>query len=307
MINLHEANLKEFEKLGNGRFGTVYKVNDEYAIKVFHDGLEGPSGLISNPEKAYHPLKLYQLRQKAKDLKYTDLVEDTVYIDGKFAGFKIKYYPGETLTHFMRKPFVIKRTIAEEIVRDNKELSDHHIYQLDYRLDNIMYDSSVHLVDLDGSYTKVLPFGLRTYARRAELGACETINALFNCYYYNDCSKRNLDTIREIEEVTTYPEVEELIADKSRPHNFIFVDQDSDISLARSLSGDNSYYVYTVESLWSSKDKLKDVISRYQDAGIPLYDIATYYNREFYQYDFNIESSQEVTKNKVLVKIDNRH
>ncbi len=48
MLNLKKEDIKKLENIGSGAFGTVYKFNDDYAIKVYHDKVKTGFGLLAN-------------------------------------------------------------------------------------------------------------------------------------------------------------------------------------------------------------------------------------------------------------------
>jgi len=145
------ANSDEIYKghiLGRGSFGTVYKFQNK-AIKKYHR--LGKQKL----------LKFKLMKARKPKIKYTFLVEDLLYIDGQFSGVVYPYIEGENLYKIVRDLNAFEKSdLANQIIRNAKELTNNAIYPTDYRLPNIILDidGNIRIIDLDDKYTYVTLF-----------------------------------------------------------------------------------------------------------------------------------------------------
>ena len=88
MINIRSIDLNSFEKLGSGSFGTVYKADDTYAYKIYHD-------FIPFFKRRTSTLKFNRLMHLDKMLSRNELVKDVINVDGRLRGVLITYYNGK--------------------------------------------------------------------------------------------------------------------------------------------------------------------------------------------------------------------
>ncbi len=247
MVYLRDVAIENLEKLGKGgAFGIVYKLNDSFAIKVYRPEVKALFGeRVPNPvlRKKTRALKI---RRIGRDLEYTDLVQDLLYINGKYAGVVIPYYNGTTLDQIMDSPFELKMNISHKLIRNCRELTEHHIYPLDFKLNNMMYvDGEVKLIDLDDTFTKYFLFANRILERDSIGGLDESIKTLFGEYRYNPyndilgyyLSKERPDTSH------SYKGIEEYLSDKDKGEDYLFIDTSSDIGVIKNLRRDKKYRI----------------------------------------------------------------
>lgn len=158
-MNLTEKEFEHLTYISAGTFGAVSH-NETTAFKKYHALVKSHSDfgyqLIENPCLKPHPMKFQLMNYYSKKLQYTDLNYERLYIDKQFCGICYPYYDGKILYHLQQLPFLEKENIVRQLLRNAEELSKHHIYPLDYKLDNIIYtkQGQVKIIDLDDPLTK---------------------------------------------------------------------------------------------------------------------------------------------------------
>lgn len=162
MINISESEINKMERIGCGNFGSVY-LNKDKVYKVYHKQIKAESltfnikTIIDNPTLKTKPIKYEYLKHINHKLKYTDLIDDTLCIDGGFGVVVMPYYNGDTFENHKYDPIEKKVAIARQLLLNAKELTDNLIYPLDYKSNNIMlYENKIQIIDLDDVKTKVL-------------------------------------------------------------------------------------------------------------------------------------------------------
>ncbi len=143
------------EYLGRGRSGSVYKCGDS-AIKLYHDIIYEIDKV--NPCLQINRRKFKLMQMRASRIEHTPLVEDLIYLNGKFHGVSYPYIEGEPLNKIFRKLSIEDRiNLSRQIIRNAKELTDNQIYPKDYRLPNIIYDAegNIRIIDVDDTHTRV--------------------------------------------------------------------------------------------------------------------------------------------------------
>lgn len=156
--------ITNLEDIDLGTYGAVYKKGDS-AIKLYHNTI----CCYRNPCLKFKKKKFWLLRRRNQLIKYTHLIDDVVFVKDKFVGVTYPFIEGNILDDFIGKKFSIKKEICYQLIRNAKELTDYHIYPLDYKLNNILYDQdgNVQIIDLDDIWTKVTTVNHPTYLYRS--------------------------------------------------------------------------------------------------------------------------------------------
>ena len=181
MINLSKKDIEKFELIGQGGFGQIYRKDDK-VYKIYREKIKTMMGsVVKNPSLKYNSIKLNRLINLNNKLKKNNLIENLIFINGKFQGVVMPYYEGILLSRTMEKPLEEKIEIAYQIVEKAKELTQNFIYPLDYKLNNIILENNeVKILDLDDYYTKVDLFVNPIHKRKCIRGLDETIKTYFH-------------------------------------------------------------------------------------------------------------------------------
>lgn len=157
MIHITSSNIEKLERIKSGKFGTVYKKDDDIAYKIYHPTVSDDSWKETmNPTLLLPQIRYNVLIKRSNSLKYSGGVIDKLYVDGKFAGVIIPYYDGVELAQLMDDPIDFKIKLSKKIIRNAKELTANLIYPTDYKLNNILYSNGkVQLIDLDDVKTHI--------------------------------------------------------------------------------------------------------------------------------------------------------
>ena len=162
MYKVSKEDLKKMDIIGRGVFANVYLKDDKVfkvyreRIKAYNDFL-GITSVVPNPCLRQAKFKYDYMKKKNSKLKYTDLIDDTLYIDDTFSGVVMPYYEGKTFKEYNREPIETKLGMLKKLIRNAKELTDNHIYPLDYNNNNIILSGdNVQIIDLDDKLTKII-------------------------------------------------------------------------------------------------------------------------------------------------------
>ena len=233
MIKLSKEEIDSMEYLGTGRFGKV--VHDgKYAYKIYIPDLYMGCGRTTNPCLAGYGLRRRRLMKRAKLIKYSHLIDAEISVNHHFCGVRYKYSEGKALSSiYVNLPYLIKRDISLKLIRNNQELLDHCIYQLDYKLNNIVCSPNYEpfIIDLDGFLTKATLFPNNYYGNQALFGLKQTIMAMFqddccSCLSFN--IKKLLGKYKLYEPFydktkTTSNEIINYLTMKDEPQQYLFI------------------------------------------------------------------------------------
>ncbi len=299
MLNLKKEDIKKLENIGSGAFGTVYRFNDDYAIKVYHDKVKTGFGLLANNPQLRRMDKAIKLKRINKKLEYTDLVQDLLYIDGKYAGIVIPYYEGTTLNHMMNAPIELKIDISKQLVRNCKELTSNNIYPLDFKLNNMMYvNGEVKFIDLDDFYTKYHLFNHERQKRDAICGLDESIKTYFGefrCSTYNEALGIYLTRERTIGNYS-YSDIDAYLEYKNKALNYLFIDIDSDIDVIKAIKNNGEYRIIMLyDSLGYDGEEYVKYFEKLDRNNIYVYDMIK-------RSEFDLYFSNNKIKNKFYIK-----
>ena len=309
MIQVTSEEIKNLKRVGSGRYGSVYQLDEENAYKIYHTTISGYDGFPHrNPALRQPKLRFHLLKQKGKHLQYTDVLKDVVYVDGKFGGVCIPYYDGETLNHFMNAEYSLKMDISEQLLRNGKELMDHYIYPIDYKLNNIMYaNGAVQIIDLDDylTHVRILPDSIHKMG--AIDGLTDSIMTLFgerDYQYYKDSLKCYL-TRKKARSSFKVDAIEEFMKEKRIKHSYLLMDSSSDTSKVQELIHNRNYqilYLCPSNSSLLEEENLLYTVSELRKKGILLFDITSLDSYENYLKNFLVEDVIQVEEKKLKIR-----
>ena len=298
MLRLKSREIEKYDKLGSGAFGSVYRIDDDLAIKLYHPEVKTLfGGRKANPQLKKRNRAL-RIKRIGKDLKHSDLIQDLVYIDDSYAGVVIPFYDGVTLNHMMNAPLETKIDISKQLIRNCKELTEHHIYPLDFKLNNMMYvNGEVKLIDLDDYYTKYLYFNSEIHKRDCVSGLDETIKTYFGEYRecnYNECLDYYLTRERP-EGKNKYKDIDSYIKEKDTPYNYLFIDTDSDIEIIKRLKSQGDFRIILLfNSNEYDGELFVDFFNQLEKNGIYVYDMIRKSEFDLYFSNNKTDSMQYV-------------
>lgn len=299
MVNLTKEELEQFELIGQGTFGKVYRKDDK-VYKLYRDLIKTDTWyLAKNPSLKYKLGRLNRLISLNKKLKHNDLIEDIVFLDGKFQGIIRPYYEGVLLSQTMEKPLEEKIEIAEELVRNSKELTRHFIYPLDYKLNNmILTQNEVRFLDLDDYHTKVDLFINPVHKNSCIKGLDETIKTYFHEYKTFPTPKELSEKIQRKRILLSddYEGIEKYIDKKKTRHNYILFNAETDIYNYIELLRKNNFrkiYIYDHENLEEKIDYLLNL-------GVNIYDVVSNSEIKKYMNSFLYDKCLGIKEDKVM-------
>jgi serine/threonine protein kinase len=306
IIKINSVNLESLEKVGKGKFGVVYKKDEQIAYKIYHETIVDLDWKeITNPALLLLPIHFKTLIKRSKNLVYSGGVLDTIKVDGKFRGVVIPYYDGEEFLNLIDKPIGYKVDLSKQLVRNAKELSKNWIYPTDYRLKNVLLtNGEVKIVDLDDSRTHpfILP-GL--------LFKTISINALGNTIQSFLKEREHLYFPKEITDnlgrerikcFYNYKRIEEYLSRKGKEKSIIYIDDNTDLSNISYFNLDNFVFVYVIDEQQLNIYKASMKIEQLKDKGIKLFDFVKKEEQNNYRDIENIDEEYEF-KNKELKRI----
>ncbi len=309
MIYLNSrSDLNKLEYIASGTFGSVYKVDDKTAYKIYHPVIgDKYSGIaVHNPCLSFPKFHYKTLLSRCKKLKYTEGIQDFIYIDGAFGGIKIPYYEGKTLNKVLNEPLSIKIELSKQIIRNCKELTKNLIYSTDYKLNNIILSNNeIKLLDLDDKRThaSITPNIILKTISINVLG--ETIQSFFNINNHHPVSlkvKKNLERNKHFYSIN-YSKIEKYINDMEKEKNIIFINDESNVEKINELINNNDLkVVYVLNNKYTEENELLKIINELKINNIKLFDFTTKEKIEDYS---SIESVKEsyLLSNKELKKV----
>ena len=300
MINFTSLDLDKLEKISHGGFGVIYRDGPK-AIKIYSTTVKiGYGSVAANPSLYCNKTKLDRLLKKEKLIKNTDLIQDIVFIDDKYVGVVYPYYDGITLDKCKNYPFESRIDMSRQIVENAKELTDHKIYPLDYKLNNMMYiDDKVKLLDLDDYYTKVKLLKSSRLLRKSNKILDETLKTLlgeYDYYSYIDSNVKELLKRQRYKLNDTYDGINKYLDEREKPVNFLLVDLNTDI---KTLLREDDYLLLFINDNMRSRE-LADFIIKYD---LSLFDVVKSNRLDSYLNNYNVDECIDKTSYKVLKKI----
>ena len=274
MLSINNEDLKKLDKLGAGTFGVVYRYDDSLALKVYNPQVKTMFGSLKDNPQLKNKKRALKIKRIGKRIEYSDLVKDILYIDGIYSGIVLPYYNGTTLNHMMNAPLELKIDVSNQLVRNFKELTDHNIYPMDIKLNNIMYvDGEVKIIDLDDYYTKYFLFNIGFYERDCIMGLDETIKTYFGEYRNDDYFKwlGYYLTRTRPEDQYNYFGITNYIDNKEIDYKYLFIDIDSDIDIIKRINSSNDYRIILLYDV--NNDKYAEFFKKLDKNKIYVYDM----------------------------------
>lgn len=305
MINLDKSQIRKLEYVQNGGFGVLYK-KDNLIYKLYRNKVNCSYSLkVDNPSLRYCPLKIRRLMRLNDKLLYTDLVQDIIFVDGKFAGVVLPFYDGKTFSDSDDLPFEERLSLSFELVRNSSELTNHYIYPMDYKLNNFMIvDGNVKIIDLDDVFTKV---GL-IYRPIKEKKCISNLDCSIKSFLNEFCSFPSSFFKDLISKSTphanySYDDIIDYLKGKSRRYIYVVINDDSDIYSNIKLIRDSNVRVIYERDRYNGYDDMELRISQLNEMGISIYDVIlsrnidNYFNNVLFNRVYEIKGESLFEKN----------
>ncbi len=275
MVNISKDELLRLDIIGSGNFGVVYKKDDK-AYKVYKDLVKANGyDLVENPMLKHEFLtirKCNRLIRLNRRIQNTDLIEELLYIDGKFSGVVMPFYNGKLFLELRDLPLEERIKYSRILLSNAKELIDNSIYPLDYKLTNMfLVDREVRIIDLDDVLTKVMAFKSPMHAKDSFMILDETIKTFlndFSSHFFPQEIKERITRKRK-EWNKSYVTISSYIDEKSVKNRLLFIDEDFDLSDDRLLDGSRVIIVY--ENF--DKERMIELLNELNSRGISVYDL----------------------------------
>ena len=215
LIFLTDEDIKKYEVIGSGGFGTIYK-NGSKVYKIYHEYVYDEFHCqYINPSLKYRHFKLNRLINLNKKIKKTDLIEDVIFLNNKFSGVVMPYYEGTTLNNIMDKSIKYKIGLSKQLLENSKELTNKYIYPMDYKLNNLMVSNDeIKIIDLDDIFTKVSIMPNFFNYKRFIFGLDATIKTFLNeyqIYFLNKNIVYNLEIRKQLKSNFTYEDIDRFV------------------------------------------------------------------------------------------------
>lgn len=310
VINITTGDIKELSYIGSGKFGKVYKKDDNTAYKIYHETVaDDYSGRETINPIFYLPKRRYNLLiSRSKNLKYSGGIKDIIYVNGRFGGVAIPYYDGRKLNDLMNKPLKLRIDLSRQILNNGKELTTNLIFPTDYKLNNmILSNGSVQIIDLDDNRTHVCVTPSIVFRSFSVNALGETIQTLLGQDNHLWVPR---DVLKEIKReksffTTRYRKIDDYLDKKEKEFNLIFIDENTDISSLKNYIASGIKIVFVLNN-WEEAKKGLDIINKLKQNGIELFDFTTreklekYHEIESVNEEYIIEGKQlkKVFKNK---------
>lgn len=278
MISISRDELEQYPVLGAGKYGKVYQISDSMAYKIYHRTLADYDGFeMINPVLLTSKKTIQTLLDKDSKLKYTDLIQDYIIVDGYFGGVCIPYYDGKTLAQLKNTPYQVKRDISKQMVRNHRELLRNNIYPKDYHTGNIMVteDQEVKMIDLDDHLTRVtqLPNPFLALLTTGRLN--ETIRILFG----EPIRSRG----KELEEMLEKPRaqyspsihwLDSYLARLEACQDYLIIDSYSDLNIVFKFTNYRPYRIlFQLDYNLSEFSRVVYALHSLKEKGVTVYDL----------------------------------
>lgn len=302
MIDITYLDKENLKFLGSGLFGTVYKINDDVAYKIYHKTIKQDYGYREkNPALKKNKSLLKVVTEKNKIIKNTDLYSDFLYSNGIISGVKLKYYDGDTLDHIKNIKLKDKIILGKKILKYTKELTDNNIYPTDIKLNNIMLvDKDIKIIDLDDPLTKINPF-LKSLNKDKTIEKLDYLLKKFyqdhNLYqYYNDITC-NLEVNNPFYYCKDYHELSKYIKSKEEKTNLVFININDELTEKnyKFIRNSNSKVILLCNEFYGLT-KIKNQINKLKEHNIKVFNIINTDDYNEYLNNFNINEVYRLRK-----------
>lgn len=307
MIFLTKKDLNNYEQIGSGKFGIVYQVSDTLAYKIYNETILNKNGFVEVNPALYRSIFYFiKVKRCNKKLKYTDLFQDTIYLDGKFGGIAIPYYQGCTLQTFANSPYKLKKEISKQLIRNNQELKSNFIYPTDYHLGNIIViDGQAKIIDLDDPLTHItmLPNPILEGISKSRLN--ETLQDFFGEYDYTSYNH----TVEDYLERKRYKErklnnwLEGFFKEKESIKDYLLMDEESDLETIKELLRNKKYRIlYIIKKRCNNDEEIINIIQALERENIHIFDFIIEKKKDRYFTNFPTEEKVLVKKDPISIK-----
>ena len=280
MIKINSDDLDNYECIGSGRFGKVYKIDDNTAYKIYYDKvIDGYSGKeIENPTLVLTSIHYRLLLNKSKKLEHSGGIKDLIYVDGSFKGVSIPYYEGPKLAEITDKPLKIKIDISKQLVRNSKELTDNHIYCADYRIINIICSNDKpQIIDLDDTRTHafIMPCHLLEAFCVNSMGEIIQFFLGMTKHHGIPFSVRNDVKREKAFNCISYNRILRYISSLEKEKNIIFINDETNLDILKELIANNPFEIVYIINGEKRKKDYKGIVNNLKVNNIKLYDFVS--------------------------------
>ena len=314
-MNITDQDLKHFTYLSSGTFGSVFH-DGKIAFKKYHPEIKTHFDfgykMIPNPCLRLHPIKFRLMKYYNHYLKYTNLSYEPLYIDQKFSGICYPYYDGDILYHLKSISFSKKEDIVKQLLRNAEELTNHHIYPLDYKLDNIIYTKKgeVKIIDLDDPLTKYKLIKHPNLYQKSMIALKNTVVHFLNSNSNHPCFSlspflKHKQQIYSLYNQITYQHLYGYLEIHSSMNNFLIIRPGQIsfqmISNIKRMMKQKEIKVIVIDPTSLSFEMLQSFIMSLIHEGVEIYDILPDSSNgiENYMNNYNISESFIIDKQKI--------
>ena len=304
MFSINDEDLKNYRYLNSGTFGDVYQVNDSTVFKIYKKLiLSGEDIYLINPQ-FYHKESYYRrIINKGKKLKYSDLITDIVYLNGRFGGVALPYYNGGMMLQYKKSSFEDKYRLALELYRNAYELANNHIYPVDYKLSNIMInDGHVKIIDLDDYFTKYTLFPNISHLKESVSLLSQTYVDFFDTTYsypYTYCVKEKLFS-KNWPVYDNFKSLRKELSEFGRKYNYLIISSDADLEEVKKYAS-RFRFLYQYDKCILNDRYYLNIIDSLRKEGIFLYDFIKDDQIDSFKSNHSIDNMLEL-KEKFLIK-----
>ncbi len=302
MVNLSSSDLKKLKAYKSGNFATIY-INGDKAYKIYNEEVKTDNHYIAKNPVLQHRLrsinKCNRLIRLNRKIQYTDLIEDIIYVDGKFAGVVLPSYDAPLFYDLMNEPIERRVELSRKLIKCARELTDHNIYPKDYKLINMfLVNGEAKLIDLDDVFTKVLLLPSK-YHREDSIDILDqTIKAFLRENANHTFTQEILSEIERKKPAINYnyEGIESYLDTKLLKYRYVFIDGNFYFTDDRLLDGSRVVFVhpgYDFRFILSSIQRLKE-------RGIIIYDVSYTKDLENYMIDNPYTECVSVYNDRVL-------
>ncbi len=302
MVNISKSELEALERVDYGCFGTIYRKDDK-VYKVYHEKVKNDfKEPVDNPLLDFPFLTIHKLNRLIRlnsSIKYTDLTEDILYVDNKFAGMVMPYYEGELFANLKDLPLEERIRLLRELLRNAKELTESGIYLFDQRLKNVMLvNGEVKIIDTDDYYVKA-PFIKNPYYFFKSIYSLDSTCKSFLGEFVRSTHREVITSkvSRKFYRNTySYKALEEYLDFKSIPYRILFIDDEFDIDSDKLISGSRVLLVYDKLDI----PHILETINKLDQRCITVYDVVSREDMRAYMNNIAHDECLFVEHNRVL-------
>ena len=304
--DIYELSKNKEKESGSGRFGKVYKIDDNTVYKIYHQRIYDDLGQrLDNPSLIYKKYKMKKLIEANKELKYTQTIKETIYIDGKFGGVSLPNFGEDTISKYINEDFKIIKNISEQLIRNNEELMKLNIYPFDYKPNNVMIQNNkIKIIDLDDVLTHITPIPNSLFKKRTEISINKTIIDLLRDEYMIHLSKEELKLVnrKRIKALYSTKKVLEILNEREKINNFIIINENSNLDKLKEFIKNKNYNVIYEVIGETTKEEIINKIYKLKQENIKIFDIINNLEEEYYFNRYNTINCLELNNRDIKIK-----